>query len=351
MNLKFFILIVCIGICSTSLTYKILDQFEHQPAKEIFKVWHFIHQKTYNINSEEALNRYKIFKENMKYIKETNSAQSSFKLGYGPFADMTFEEFKKIYSVDLGVNPKLQFEQSDDYNSKFLMEETSKSPDMSNTNSEYVQDWSQLYDGARTQGVCGACWAFAEAGTIEGRLAQRDRTFRPLSAQQLVSCDQNQTGCNGGWASKTGMYSQQVGLVDDRSYPYTSQSSYNSGTCNNSIVYSKYRYRIQGSRYCDVMSNSRCLSGEWESSLLKGPIYAVIYMTRDFMLFRSGILDSQCSGNSDHAVIATNVTPDTIKIRNSFGPNWGESGYARVRRSRSNNFSCWLEYLLWYPIV
>ena len=51
----------------------ILDSIKDKPKKEIFKVFHKLHKKTYNLNSEEGLKRYKIFKANMKWNKEKNA--------------------------------------------------------------------------------------------------------------------------------------------------------------------------------------------------------------------------------------------------------------------------------------
>ena len=53
---------------------------------------------------------------------------------------------------------------------------------------------------ARDQGMCGASWAFTAVATMEGR---RNINFTKgkfgFSEQQLIDCDPNSYGCDGGW--------------------------------------------------------------------------------------------------------------------------------------------------------
>ena len=52
------------------------------------------------------------------------------------------------------------------------------------------------------QGVCGGCWAFAASEVLSDRLAiQSNLTINvTLSPQELISCDTQNAGCNGGRA-------------------------------------------------------------------------------------------------------------------------------------------------------
>lgn len=351
MRIVILIFAVVIGFCSASMTTKILEKFENQPPKELFKVWHFVHRKSYNLNSEEAIKRYRIFKDNMKVIKEHNSKESSFKMGYGPFADMTFEEFKNMYAMDWNAYRKSRIEVAKSGKSpnrrKFLFNKAANNND--NT------DFSYLYEsGVRDQGQCGSCWAFAEAGTIEGRLAQKDQCFRQLSPQQLVSCDTQQGGCNGGHPSRSGPYAKDVGLVDDSVYQYSSGDDGSSQACKQDIIDSATKYKISDSRYCEPQASSdywRCDDGEWESELSTGPTYVGIEINSALQNYESGVFDAPCVYGPNHAVIAVqlNLTENYVKIRNSWSQYWGEGGYVRVKRDANNNQSCWTELSLWVP--
>ena len=74
---------------------------EKFPIKDQFKTYHLLFKKTYSINSEEGLKRFKLFKNNMKIIKEQNSllASNSEKYGFNKFTDSTKEEYLKFLTA------------------------------------------------------------------------------------------------------------------------------------------------------------------------------------------------------------------------------------------------------------
>ena len=52
--------LVC--ICSNiTINEQIFDNMMDKPAKELFKIFHFLNKKSYDINTEEAIAKYKIF--------------------------------------------------------------------------------------------------------------------------------------------------------------------------------------------------------------------------------------------------------------------------------------------------
>lgn len=59
--------------------------------------------------------------------------------------------------------------------------------------------------------------------------------------------------------------------------------------------------------------------------------------------YKSGVLN-QCSGNINHGVVVTGVknsgTDNYWIVKNSWGTDWGESGYVRVDRSQNNGNLC-----------
>ena len=84
------------------------------------------------------------------------------------------------------------------------------------------------------------------------------------------------------------------------------------------------------------------------SRLTTGPQTVAIDGTA-IQLYRTGIFTSQCS-TRNHAVILVGygsyvyngVTYNYWKIRNSWGPYWGESGYIRVYANEANLNSCYV---------
>ena len=50
----------------------------------------------------------------------------------------------------------------------------------------------------KDQGLCGACWAFAAAGAVEGASAIRTGEMVAVSEQELLDCVPTSHGCQGG---------------------------------------------------------------------------------------------------------------------------------------------------------
>ena len=71
-------------------------------------------------------------------------------------------------------------------------------------------------------------------------------------------------------------------------------------------------------------------------ALTHQPITSVINATAEsFQLYASGILDdATCTGIPNHAVVLTGYGTfegsEYWIVKNSFGENWGESGYLRI---------------------
>jgi hypothetical protein len=93
-------IIITFGISLCSEHNAILEKFMNGPKKELFKVFHQISEKNYDLNSEEGIKRYKIFKDNLKYIKQENAKGNTYTLGITQFADLTHEEYKQTLKFD-----------------------------------------------------------------------------------------------------------------------------------------------------------------------------------------------------------------------------------------------------------
>lgn len=63
---------------------------------DLFESWMSKFEKVYE-NLEEKLERFDIFKDNLKHIDETNKKVKNYWLGLNEFADLSHEEFKQMY--------------------------------------------------------------------------------------------------------------------------------------------------------------------------------------------------------------------------------------------------------------
>lgn len=73
------------------------SKLESQTDARLFEAFHSFYKKTYQLNSEEGIKRYKIFQNNLRHIKDENSKKDSFKLGITKFTDITYEEFSRHF--------------------------------------------------------------------------------------------------------------------------------------------------------------------------------------------------------------------------------------------------------------
>jgi len=72
---------------------------ENASTEQQFKTYHLLFKKKYTLDSEEGINRYKIFKSNLKNIKEQNALTNSGKFGFNKFTDFTADEYLKFLTV------------------------------------------------------------------------------------------------------------------------------------------------------------------------------------------------------------------------------------------------------------
>lgn len=85
------------------------------------------------------------------------------------------------------------------------------------------------------QGNCGSCWAFSAATSFAGRLMITGQTSSELelSPQVLVTCDTDDTGCNGGLLSNAWTFLTNTGTTTWECVPYLSYNCTEGHDSNN----------------------------------------------------------------------------------------------------------------------
>ena len=122
-------------------------------------------------------------------------------------------------------------------------------------------------------------------------------------------------GCDGG-NEKTGLdYAIANGLVTQDEYPYTAVQ----GNCeieSGDFKISSYAYITD------------CAS--LDQAILSNPV-SIAVMASSWGDYESGIFDECDNSVINHAVLLSGRTSDAYIVKNSFGPDWGEYGYIRLR--------------------
>jgi len=197
----------------------------------------------------------------------------------------------------------------------------------------------------RNQGSCGSCYAFSSMGMLEARLrilTGNTRNFT-LSPQDIVSCSRLSQGCDGGFPYLiAGRYGKDYGLVDEECNQYTGKND----QCRTKSDCKRYyvsNYSYVGGYY------GACSELEMKKSLVKnGPLSVSFEVYPDFMMYKSGVyhktqllqraLKFQPFEITNHAVLLVGYGHDTKSnedywiVQNSWGKQWGEDGFFRIRR-------------------
>jgi len=205
----------------------------------------------------------------------------------------------------------------------------------------------------KDQGGCGSCWAFSTTGTLEGIHALATGKLVSLSEQNLVDCTKQQGnfGCGGGWPFDSYEYIIRFsqGLDTEASYPYAGIDQ----NCN----YNTSSVGATATAFAVLTPDDE--SGLQDAVANVGPVSVCIDANGNFMDYAGGVYDdSTCESNFDvidHCVLAVGYDTDSASskdywiVKNSWGTTWGESGYIKMVRNKSNQ--CAISTLASYPTV
>lgn len=204
-------------------------------------------------------------------------------------------------------------------------------------------DWREhgFSTGVRDQGECGSCWAITTSGALEGAFARFNGFSVQLSPQQLVDCSTRDFGCEGGWFDTALNYVAQLPtgwLNPETAYPYRGVKE----TCKIDIsgaqnpVASSYELKVVGSKR---LENEKDMM---EALYVYGPVSVALHVTSNLFAYQEGVFtDALCNVNLNHAVLLVGWGHDRRSnkpywiLKNSWGADWGESGYFRMERDRN----------------
>jgi len=271
---------------------------------------------------EQEPQRLAIFKANVETIYRHNAEHAKIQgwtMGINEFSDLSGSEFSMM----------LGFRAEDKPQGELVVLNETGLPDS--------VDWTTkgAVNAVKNQGSCGSCWAFGTVASVESANFNKNKELVSLSEQQLVSCDTKggDQGCKGGLPDNAFKYVESTGLTTESNYPYTSGGLMGSasrqllGGGKNKCDTSK----IKG----DLVKVTGFKDVKGESQLAAAVAQQVVAVGIDGMSiqhYSSGIFNSSCTGQIDHAVAVVGYSKDYWKVRNSWGKTWGEEGYIRMTR-------------------
>lgn len=186
----------------------------------------------------------------------------------------------------------------------------------------------------KDQDGCGSCWAFGTVGPLECNILIKDHKEVDLSEQWLVSCNQNNWGCNGGWWAhdyhqwKTDKFNG-TGAVLEGEFPYEALDL----PCNGPY---HHPYQIDSWHFIGLSGEVPSPESIKEAIMTYGPVSAGVAVTEAFGGYTGGVFNqSDPQAPINHAVTLvgwddTQGAHGVWFLRNSWGPGWGEEGYMRI---------------------
>ena len=187
-------------------------------------------------------------------------------------------------------------------------------------------------DPPRMTGNCTAGHVFSTLSAIEDRICIQNggkERFR-LSTQDVVSWDAMNFACEGGYVSNVLNYGRDRGFVREECFPWTATNA----TCPDEI--NKWRENKEHFRvasYCAVQGPESI-----KKEIVKnGPVIAPLFPYTDLLTYKGGVYfpsEGAFKFGGSHAVKIVGWTKsiqgDAWIIENSWGPTWGEDGYANI---------------------
>jgi len=327
--------------------------------------------KSYDHYYYEYSRRSTIFSDNLETIRAHNNAiQSNGKrkhnwtMGVNHFADVLPDEIPRGFDKSSLHGSRAHEAFSDTTSHLFstlssLPTDRIGTPDATSTSGRRnlrSADWPESIDWrarspsvitpVKDQGLCGSCWAFAAASVLESHLAIATGKLLSLSPQELVSCAPNYNhcggdgGCSGSTAELAYDYVAEHGLVTEWAAGYTSYYG-KSRHCHLQEDHDGYFMDAKAS----VDGFSSLPTNSYDSLMYAvgniGPVVLSVAAS-NWTFYSGGVLDdSDMTSHYDinHAVVLEGYGTDEETgedywlVRNSWGVEWGENGYIRLKRT------------------
>ncbi|KAK2584739.1 hypothetical protein KPH14_007070 [Odynerus spinipes] len=328
--------ILVVSLCFLAIPIRVGPDHSSEDIK-LFESYVARYNKSYRGDPTEYSERFERFQRSLRHIEKMNglrSTQESAYYGLTQFSDMSEDEF-----VQRALRPDLPERGRKHVGASYHCEHR-KRKEMNHLEKRAAGvlpkvDWREkgIISPVKSQGSCGACWAFSTVEVVESMYAIKNGSLHLLSVQEMIDCAKNSNlGCEGGdicsllaWLKAT-----KSAILPEKSYPLTRKTD----ACKLKGTVAK----TPGVRITDFTCDSFV---DVEDELLAtlathGPVAAAVNAL-SWQNYLGGIIQYHCDGaftSLNHAVqIVGYDKSDTIPhyiIKNSWGPTFGDKGYIYI---------------------
>lgn len=173
----------------------------------------------------------------------------------------------------------------------------------------------------KNQGACGSCWAFSSIASLESAALIFNEKVVVASEQEVVDCDEDWYGCQGG--NFAGPYLVSNGVTSESLYPYKAK---------NQKCKSKGLERVlKPVAWYNLGASDRSPSvDELKAAIMQyGFVSVAVGANSRWDTYNGGVMKGCKFKGLNHMVNLVGWTKDGNWImRNSWGQNWGDKGYA-----------------------
>jgi len=300
-----------------------------QPAalQIAFKNFQKAFDKSYD--PSEMKEKFMNFKDNvMSAIDHNKRFPEGSVHGITMFSDMSAEDFQNTILMKNGIKTVSRDEalkiRAANENAKQALLKRQTLP----TNFDWRFVKNSPVTAVKNQGQCGSCWAFSATENIESVwiLAGKGTNENVnLAPQQIVDCDYNDAGCNGGETETAFQYIIDAGGQEsNESYPYTAED----GNCMfnaKKIVASISTYNAATEWFSETTL---------QQNLVNWAPLSICVDASAWQTYQSGVMTwEECAwiNELDHCVqlVGYNQSASTPYwvVRNSWTADWGIDGY------------------------
>uniref|UniRef100_A0A8D8U6U5 Cysteine proteinase CG12163 n=1 Tax=Cacopsylla melanoneura TaxID=428564 RepID=A0A8D8U6U5_9HEMI len=305
------------------------------------------HDKVYD-SEDELFQRNENFIANVDLVEDISIAdRGTARYGINKFSDLSAEELQQ--RAGLNINWKGIRVLKDNFGSSLQEDNNRTELEKQSVNTAInwkkrepkSLDWRDkgVISKVKNQGRCSSCWAFSSVGVVEAMNAIARNDLVELSVQQLVDCDKSNDGCHGGLMDTAFDYIIKSGGVESEAdYPYLGYLSEDG--CQVKEGNKKKKYGME--KYTRIPQGGEEAMKKWLAQ--HGPL-SVGINARGIFFYTGGIIALSEVGcypkAQNHAVIVVGYGEEKKRfgktipywiVRNTWGEDWGEKGYFRMKR-------------------
>ena len=185
----------------------------------------------------------------------------------------------------------------------------------------------------KNQGGCGSCWAFGAVGQVESwwKIYNYELdSMIDLSEQFILSCG-NAGSCDGGNSASALEFVRTIGIPTESCFAYEANDEI---PCSQACEYwQEEATTIPGWGYItleeDIIDNIK-------SAVYRHPVSASFTVYSDFYAYSGGVYEyvyGDVEGGHCILIVGWNDDEQSWICKNSWGPDWGDYGYFRIKWS------------------